>query len=240
LEKMLEKLVALQPAQPVTTAPPTTTATLQAGNAKSTSLGNDFSFLILDATQLFQCGKELYEEYRLEKARQYFEAAIKKAPLQRADLYFWLGKTLVALGKSAEATPSFEQAIRLKPDYVEAYLQLAYTWQKLNNLAEAQSALNSAVNLAPQDPIARQIRGLLLFELENYAEAIEDFTEILKHEPENSAIMMLFAQCYEKIDPPQPQLAYSNYKRAFELTGDNLALERMNVLLSHLSAGAVL
>ncbi|NWJ96636.1 MAG: CHAT domain-containing protein [Chloroflexi bacterium] len=242
LEKMLEKLVALQPAQPVTNVSPTPVSvdTFPAGGTKSIRFNDESSFLILDATALLPRGIKLYEEGVLEKARQYFEAAIKKAPRQRADLYFWLGKTLLALEKSAEAAQNFEQAIKLKPDYVEAYLQLAQAWRDLDNSAKAQAALNTAVSLAPQDSIARQIRGLFLFELENYAEAIEDFTEILKHEPENSAIMMLFAQCYEKIDPPQPQLAYSNYKRAFELTGDNLALERMNVLLSHLSAGAVL
>ena len=58
-----------------------------------------------------------------------------------------MGNTLKELGRLDEAEASYNQAIALKPDYVEAHSNLGNTLQEQGRLEEALAAYNKAIDL---------------------------------------------------------------------------------------------
>ena len=62
---------------------------------------------------------------------------------------YTLGVTLWQQGDSASAVEQLEQAVRLKPDYAEAYYTLGSVYKQMNKLPEAAQALREALKLQP-------------------------------------------------------------------------------------------
>jgi tetratricopeptide (TPR) repeat protein len=59
------------------------------------------------------------------------------------------------LGRYAEAKASLLKALELKPNYVEAHVNLGVLHQKLGNLTEAVKSWERALQLDPKHRLAR-------------------------------------------------------------------------------------
>lgn len=74
-----------------------------------------------------------------------------------------------------EAADLYEQAIRLRPKFADAYKDLAELYQEMGRLADAEANFRQAVSLAPLETNARNEYGRFLLEQGRTAEAREQF-----------------------------------------------------------------
>ncbi len=95
------------------------------------------------------------------------------------------GQTAVEMAKSVEdydlAIAEFEAAIRLAPQWAEAYYQLGLVQEQRGNLAKALTALRKYVELAPQAANAGEVKALIYkleFRLEQTL-TVQDVVEVL-------------------------------------------------------------
>lgn len=101
-----------------------------------------------------------------------------------AEDYFNRGLTKLHSGCQEEAIADFDEAIRLKPDYVEAYNNRGYAKGMLKRYEEAIADLDTVIHLKPSDTFAYSNRGNAKSELGQHEEAIVDFDTVLRLKPD--------------------------------------------------------
>ena len=91
---------------------------------------------------------------------QKFQELLAKDPRDPM-LHFGLGNELSKSGRFAETVESFEEAIRVNPNYTAAYRQLGKSLEKLGRKDEARHRLHSRIQrrTAPAQRPARQFGG---------------------------------------------------------------------------------
>ncbi len=87
------------------------------------------------------------------------------------DYYFRDGIEDFKKGEIREAHEDFEKAIRLRPDFVEAHFWRGQCYEKLGQLDAALRSYEDALRYDSRYLPAREVYGLLLFELKRYKEA---------------------------------------------------------------------
>lgn len=88
------------------------------------------------------------------------------------------------LGLYDEAIEDFEEALRLDSRYAEAYNNLGEMYLRLTQFATAEKLFTDALQLSP-DSIHFYNRGLVRLTTNRFEDAILDFTEALKRDPNN-------------------------------------------------------
>ena len=73
----------------------------------------------------------------------------------------------------------YDQAIRLKPDYDQAYCYRGLAKYRLKNYSEAIADCDQALQLKPDYTQAYCLRGLAKYRLKNYSEAIADHDQAI-------------------------------------------------------------
>jgi protein O-mannosyl-transferase len=99
--------------------------------------------------------------------------------------HFFLGSALLAQGKLDEAMPHYSEALRLKPQFAEAWNQLGLTLMKQGKVDEATPYLAEAVRLKPQFVEAWNNLGMALMMRGKLDEAVPRFAEALRLRPDN-------------------------------------------------------
>jgi tetratricopeptide (TPR) repeat protein len=66
-----------------------------------------------------------------------------------------VGQILLAQGKSAEGAARFERAMALRPDFLEALIEVAKVRSEAKQYDEAAKMLERAVKLQPRSEVAR-------------------------------------------------------------------------------------
>ena len=94
-----------------------------------------------------------------------------------------LGTAFKAQGKLAEAVASYDQAIELKPDYINAYYNRGITLQELGKLAEAVASYDQAIQFKPDYAEAYYNRGITLQEMGQLAEAVSSYDQAIELKP---------------------------------------------------------
>ncbi len=84
----------------------------------------------------------------LEKARKIFESVLLEDPGDSHAAYY-LGNVLLAMGDPAHAERCYQAAIRLKPDLVEAYVNLASIRFNEGKFSEAAGLLEKTFEVSP-------------------------------------------------------------------------------------------
>ena len=79
-----------------------------------------------------------------------FEKAVALEP-SNPTLHLQLGQAKYAEGKTTEAKEAFEEAIRLKVDYLDAYIQLAAYYEQEEDIDRAISELEKALQVGRQN-----------------------------------------------------------------------------------------
>jgi tetratricopeptide (TPR) repeat protein len=96
-------------------------------------------------------GDALADQGKLDEAIAAYRHSLQSdAPDKCAGAHFGLGKVLAKQGKQREAETCFRKAIELRPDWADAYHQLALVLQASGRPAEAQAALKRANELDAQ------------------------------------------------------------------------------------------
>ena len=129
--------------------------------------------------------KELEEILTLYKKKQFTEGEIKIKKLidvysKSFFLYNLLGVFLNEQNKIEEAINSYKNAIKLKPDYSDAYYNLATIYKKTFRFKEAIQNYEESLKRKPEDTHAYFNIGLMFESLGKFDEAINYLKKALK------------------------------------------------------------
>ncbi|HQI71868.1 MAG TPA: tetratricopeptide repeat protein [Smithella sp.] len=94
-----------------------------------------------------------------------------------------MGVALEKDGKTKEALQHFNDAIRLKPDYMLALINRGTAYYKLGSYQQAIDDYNQVIRLKPDYADAYNNRGLAYGKLGQYQQAIADFNEAIRLKP---------------------------------------------------------
>jgi Flp pilus assembly protein TadD len=150
-----------------------------------------------------------------------------------ADFHYQRGLELFSQGDLQSAIDEFWEAVRQKPNFVEAQTKLAYTLWKRGLPNEAIIAANHALKLNPNNPEAEKTLGLAFVNLGNLNNAMAHYGEALRLKPD-------YADIYDDIGVVYSMRgdhvnAIREYREALRLDPDlqrahyNLAIELRRV-----------
>ena len=100
-----------------------------------------------------------------------------------AETYFQHGNSKLRLGSYTLAISDYSEAIRLKPNMVNAYLNRASAKLELEQYTDALLDCDQAITLDPMGELVYYIRGRAKIGLEQYKEAIDDLDVIVGDVP---------------------------------------------------------
>ena len=117
---------------------------------------------------------------------------------QVRDLYK-KGVNYMSNDKLSDAIRSFELALRLDPNYVEAWIKKGYAHFHLRDYSFAISSYDMALNIDPDNHEAWNLKGLAYYKMNNYTKAIECCTKALDSNPNDGLVWYNYA-CYLTLD----------------------------------------
>lgn len=102
------------------------------------------------------------------------------------DVYRDIGNTLMRRGRAADAAKSYEDALRLRPDFHEARRGLALAFMKLGRHADAEREFRRIVAARPRDASAHYDLGCALSARGRHDDALASYREALRLQPGHS------------------------------------------------------
>jgi tetratricopeptide (TPR) repeat protein len=139
--------------------------------------------------------------------------------------YNGLGVTYDNLGRLTEAIEAFQQAIRIRPAYTDAYYNvvayngLGVTYDKLGRRQEAIEAFQQAIRIMPAYTDAYYNLGITYSNLGLWTEAIEAFQQAIKLKPDYVDAYNNLGNAYDEFGYRQE--AIEAYKQAIKIKPDN-------------------
>jgi tetratricopeptide (TPR) repeat protein len=118
----------------------------------------------------------------LEQAARSYRFFLSRRPEPAA--YFNYGRVLKKLGSYDDAIQSYERAIALKPDYAEAYANIANIHMEQKLFERALEYHHLAVRHGPTLAVVYYNRGVVLQELGRHDEALADYDRTLTLQPD--------------------------------------------------------
>ena len=136
-----------------------------------------------------------------------------------AEVEFYLGVRNHDKDLFSKAVEHYDEAIRLKPQFAEAYFNRAVANAALEKLEEAIKDYDQAIELRPEFVKAYVNRGNMKTQLGKSEEAVEDFDEALKQSSEH--VEAYTNRGYTKTLLGRMEEAIEDYNHAIELKPDN-------------------
>ena len=137
-----------------------------------------------------------------------------------AAAFFARGGLKTNLGRHEEAISDANKAIRLKPNYAEAYILGGLSKRALDRHEEAISDLNEAIRLNPNLPNLAEayfIRGLSKRTLDRHEEVIADLNEAIRLKPYAEAADAYFLRGMSKVELGKVEEAKVDYQMALKI-----------------------
>ena len=123
-----------------------------------------------------------------------------------------------------------KKAIELDDSAPEGWTQLALCELNLKNLPASIQAVDQSLERLPS-PEARKLKGKILHLAENHEQALVEFEQLSKDNPEDLYLMQCEAICQHKLGNSDSALRI--YKHILELDPDNeIANDNMNAILA--------
>lgn len=143
-----------------------------------------------------------YEQMKLPKeALSYYRKVISLKP-EFEPVYVDIGLSLEAQGERKEAIKSFESLLQLNPHNFSVMQHLVQLYIQENRLEDALNILKTLISRDIGGLETHRKAGLVYLELERYDEAILEFEQILKQEPQANQIRFYLASAYEEMGEP--------------------------------------
>jgi protein O-GlcNAc transferase len=128
------------------------------------------AYQISEQSDAFQRGLSALKENRLDDALVELTTAEREYP-DNARVNNFRGILLAQMGKNAEASAEYQQAIRLDPFLEDAFRNLGFLRWTEHQLASARDALQRAVKLSPDDSFAHYYLGRVELDAQKYEQA---------------------------------------------------------------------
>jgi len=153
--------------------------------------------------------------------------------LDEATKQYNQGVDLQEEGKLSQAITAYDEAIRLDPQFAEAYCNRALCQYHLGNLSEALEDSNKAIDLNPQIAEAYCNRALCQYLLGNLSEALEDNNKAIELTPNDA--MSYWLRGLICFDLGKTEQAIADLEKALDLGLEPLQQEIAEMALAELT-----
>lgn len=117
-------------------------------------------------------------------------------------VHFNRGLALARAGRLDQARDAYDHALRIEPDFIEAFANRALVELELNELEPALADLTMAIRLGRRDAGLLAARGEVLARLGRPEEARRQFDALLSADPDNAVARVARALTRLDADPP--------------------------------------
>ncbi|CAG5119032.1 unnamed protein product [Candidula unifasciata] len=147
---------------------------------------------------LFNQGRLLMDEDRLQEALEIFNKALQKRPdhYSPQSIYNMIGEVYFKLDQLAEAEKWYREALKVKPDHLPAYLTMSKLYQAKNLFEEAEKWLDRAKEQNPSDLTVDFHRAQLFASMKRFDDAVNIFERILPHMSQDFDVVYNAASAY--------------------------------------------
>jgi len=204
------------------------------------------------AEALYGLGSVCLKQSKPTEARDYFERAVKAQasfPETLPNAWNNLGLLETEQGRTEEAIPLFQQALKLSPNHLIALDNLASAYRQQKRWDEARSVLEKALSVSPDDAEANYSLGMVYAQTNDNQRAFDHLQRALRARPDypealnNLGVLYLhmarrddavksFEECMRVA--PEFDQAYLNLARVYALEGDrDKARSVLEALLGH-------
>ena len=135
-------------------------------------------------------GNQLWRLGMYEEANEAFDQVIKQKPSLAYLAHYGKGFSFLVDDENEESIAAFEEAVKLKPNFVFAWQFISLAHLNEEQYDEALIAANNMIQGQPKNPNGYLIKGTILIRLERFAEAEAVITEAIRLSP--SAINYTF------------------------------------------------
>jgi Flp pilus assembly protein TadD len=151
----------------------------------------------------------------LGQARMAFEKVTALDPAYAAG-FANIGRVLVQEGDHTAAVPVLERALRIDPDLASAHYFLALALKARGQYDDALGHLRRAAAKFPRDRVVRDQIGRILFLQRRHREAIGEFEQTLRVDPEDLTAHYNLMLCYRALGDEAAEIRetalYSRFK----------------------------
>lgn len=155
------------------------------------SLPTDLSTGLNAATKLFRDGKFIEAEAEMQRL-------ITKYPTV-PELHYNRGLCLIRLKQPELALPCFDEAIRLRPAYVGAFVDKGIALDNLKRWEEAVAAFKAALAIDPKSARANRELGTTLFGRELYEDALAAYQIAFELDPKSARAALGVGDCFKAL-----------------------------------------
>jgi tetratricopeptide (TPR) repeat protein len=131
------------------------------------------------------------------------------------------GTRLFKIARYNQAILSFDRAVALKPDLVDAYLLRGKSYVGNAEPDQALRDFSKVIELRPSDPIGWIERGFAYLELNNFQAAIADASQAISLNPHQASAYNLRGSAIRKNGDPRKALDDFNHAVELEPSADN-------------------
>ncbi len=158
---------------------------------------------------------------RVEDTQKELEALQAEGATRADDPYYFyeLGNVYVDLSRHEEAIASYRKAIELKPDLIQALVNLGAVLNEVGKMDESIELLTRAIELSPDDVKGYVNLGDAYYSQGQYYEAMQQFRQALRVDPgayeahHRIAVAFADAQIYRE--------AIREWKKVIEIAPDS-------------------
>jgi tetratricopeptide (TPR) repeat protein len=162
-------------------------------------------------------------------AVNHYYQAIELEP-EYATHFLALGKLHLKGKQPLPAIKSFEKALSIKPDFIDAWIQLSLSKRAIHRLPEALATINKALSLAPEHKETRKTAALITFENGSYRESEKHLVSLLGQDPHDTDLMALFARTLAAQKQPDQALRIMDKAISLEENDLDLKLQRAGMI----------
>jgi serine/threonine protein kinase/tetratricopeptide (TPR) repeat protein len=150
-----------------------------------------------------------------EQAIQAPRSPTPEAQSQLAHVHAERGLLLHSLQRYEEALADYETALKIQPDYTDAWRWRGSVLLALSRYPEAIQALDRCLDLGPPRAEAYRDRGLAREKLGNYSEGIADYCRALDLKADPAETRLHRGRAYLQMDAPR--LALADFETVIQL-----------------------
>lgn len=161
------------------------------------------------------------QQFFVENAVPKSETTTEESP--ELEQYKQQAEALMSQGHYDQAIVTCHQALKLKPDYLPAYLTLGNTLQFQGKVEAALRAYSQALELKPDFAEVHANMGTMYFQLQSFEQAISSYQNALKYNSNLAAVHWNLGKVYQTLGKADEAIAA--WQKALEIQPNLVAAD---------------